>query len=420
MAKEWPYVYQLGGFWWCDTGTKLGKKMRKRKRYGAESEAQEQARKWRKEYAQGGSTGFMTDTQRLDAINAIRHLQAKHITDSLLDAVTFYAEAKYPSGGDIPVSDAIDAFKTAKDNDPEISQIYRYSFNRYEPLRKLCGSKKLLSDVRKEELMKFIYAQTQWSDETKRQHFRYWRMFFDWCIENRHLAVNPLTNVKSPKGKAGPAGILPTNDVQTLVQAAWKQIHASQHKDDDRRFFLYLVFGFFCGIRPHECHRLKWKHVSVDNIRCDETVSKTKDIRNVALPLNAQAMLRAYHQAKDPKAVVLNHDPEELVLGGYFYSFKAKFRRFRLACGVKHWPHDAIRHSFASYFVLASNDMGQLQNRMGHSTPQTTLKHYVKLVHGDWLNYWAIAHDPVTTASLLQLLDGVTDPREQVKKLLVL
>jgi len=419
MANEWPYVYPAKGFWWCDTGTKLGKKSRKRSRHAAEADAKEQARKWRKEYASGGSSGFLSDAQRLDALHAFRHLSAHGITDSLHDAAAFYARAKYPQGGDCKVTEAIDLFCAAKEADPDVSQVYRYSFNRFEPLRKLCGGK-LLSEVRKEPLMAFLHSHSQWSDETKRQHFRYWRMLFDWCIADHHLALNPLINVKSPKGKAGPAGILAIKDVQVLVEAAWKQIHAQDHPDDDRRFFLYLVLGFFCGIRPHECHRLKWKHVTADNVRCDDTVSKTGDIRNVTLPLNAQIMLQAYTQAKHPQSFLHQYDPETPVLGGHYDSFKAKFRRFRVQCGVKHWPHDAIRHSYASYFLLASNDMGQLQNRMGHSTPNTTLKHYVKLVQGDWLNYWGITHTPAATATLLSTLDGITDPLAQVKKLLVL
>jgi hypothetical protein len=64
--------------------------------------------------------------------------------------------------------------------------------------------------------------------------------------------------------------------------------------------------------------------------------------------------------------------------------------------------------------------MGQLQNRMGHSTPETTLKHYVKLVHGDWLDYWGITHDKATTAAVLDRLNGTTDEQQQVRTLLVL
>lgn len=417
----WPWVYQSKGYWWCDTGTKLGKGTRKRKRYGAAADAQEQARKWRKELDEGGKTGFMTGPQRLDALNAIAHLRTRNIPDTLLEAAEFYAEAKYPSGGDATVSDAIDLYKADKEEDPSLSQVYRWSFNRYEPLRRLCGPRMRLSEVRKDPLMRFLHSQKQWSDETRRQHFRYWRMFFDWCIDHRHLAINPLHKAKSPRGKSGPAGILPMPEVQTLVERAWQQIHTRGHKDDDRRFFLYLVFGFFCGIRPHECHRLRWKHISPDNIRLDETVSKTRDIRNVPIPLNAQLMLAAHETALRPAGTIFsNRNPEEFVLGGYFYSFKAKFRRFRIRCGIRKWPHDAIRHSFASYFVLATNDMVQLQNRMGHSTPETTLKHYVKLVQGDWLNYWAITHEQAATQAVLAKIQVIADQRQQVRTLLLL
>ena len=316
--KSWPYVYPLQGSWWTDTGVKLGP--RKRKRFGSEAQARDQATRWRKEYGQGGTVAFLTDEQRLDAVNAIRLYEKRGITDNLLNAVTFYCDRHYPKGGDSSVGDAIDEYKKemARKLDPhrdrKISQIYFYSLNRLERLRAKFGATKL-SVLDGNQVLDSIYdgrskQGERWSNETRRQHFRYYRMFFKWCTRKHLLHTDPFEGLESPTGHTDPPQVLWREDIQKLLDAAWPMVrnahylgltdplseNAWTYPECDHRFFLYFMLGTFCGIRPYEISRLKWENFSgnYDWIKCTTEVSKTHDVRNFPVPLNANLMLQQY------------------------------------------------------------------------------------------------------------------------------
>ena len=76
----------------------------------------------------------------------------------------------------------------------------------------------------------------------------------------------------------------------------------------------------------------------------------------------------------------------------------------RKAAGLRPWPHDVLRHCFASYFHATHGDKTRLQNQMGHSESEDTLdRHYraVQIARGKALTekeaaaFWRIAPDSV-------------------------
>jgi integrase len=52
----------------------------------------------------------------------------------------------------------------------------------------------------------------------------------------------------------------------------------------------------------------------------------------------------------------------------------------RMAAGIKKWPVNAARHSFASYHLAHFRDPRELALEMGHTRSEVTFRHYRELV----------------------------------------
>ena len=63
----------------------------------------------------------------------------------------------------------------------------------------------------------------------------------------------------------------------------------------------------------------------------------------------------------------------------------------RIRSGFEKWPSNALRHSFASYFLAKFQDAAALALQMGHTTTGMIFTHYREVVapeHAD--AYWQI------------------------------
>jgi hypothetical protein len=72
--------------------------------------------------------------------------------------------------------------------------------------------------------------------------------------------------------------------------------------------------------------------------------------------------------------------------------------RARKAATIAEWPHNALRHSFASYRLAATQDAPRVALELGHSgSPQLVFSHYREVVTPeDAERYWQIR--PATEA----------------------
>src|SRR5262249_54285770 len=52
----------------------------------------------------------------------------------------------------------------------------------------------------------------------------------------------------------------------------------------------------------------------------------------------------------------------------------------REAAKIDDWPHNALRHSFASYHLAQFNNAGSLALELGHTSSHLVFQHYRQLV----------------------------------------
>lgn len=71
------------------------------------------------------------------------------------------------------------------------------------------------------------------------------------------------------------------------------------------------------------------------------------------------------------------------------------FRKTRRDARIAHWPHDCLRHSFATYWLEKFKDAPRLALEMGNSV-SVIMEHYDKVLDdpADAGRYWQIKPTP--------------------------
>lgn len=121
---------------------------------------------------------------------------------------------------------------------------------------------------------------------------------------------------------------------------------------------VHVALGAFAGIRPYEARRLRWRDVDTEDsfISVRGRASKTGGTRHITL----RPVLRAWLDYLCPPA---SRKPDLLLVKKCSTSTQSLLHR---NAGFSKWPHDVLRHSFASYAIKAGTPLHEVQADMGH------------------------------------------------------
>ncbi|HIL68586.1 MAG TPA: site-specific integrase, partial [Verrucomicrobia bacterium] len=137
----------------------------------------------------------------------------------------------------------------------------------------------------------------------------------------------------------------------------------------------------FAGLRRSEFFELEWSEVDLDErtIEVKAAKAKTRQRRVIHMQDNLREWLMNHRKTKGPIC------PEKHIDG-----FSERLRKLAGKAGIDPWPHNAIRHSFGSYFLAKTKDENLTAKEMGNS-PQIMHKHYRAVVKtGEADKYWKL------------------------------
>lgn len=146
------------------------------------------------------------------------------------------------------------------------------------------------------------------------------------------------------------------------VKACAKLMRGAHRRDPG--LCCWLALSLFCGIRPAEMQKLKPQNLLLDQklVVISNEVAKTRQRRLVHIPENAMEWIAVSGAIVAPT------------------NLKRRFDRLRKQLGLyRDWPHDALRHSAATYHVAMHQNAPMTALEMGHSVP-VLMTHYRALV----------------------------------------
>ena len=161
---------------------------------------------------------------------------------------------------------------------------------------------------------------------------------------------HPLRHVRRKVYAETELHCLQPQQLQTLLLTA-----CTKHRPD---VAVHVALGAFAGIRPFEARRLRWRDVDTEDnfLSVRGRASKTGGTRHITL----RPVLRAWLDYLCP---LDSRKPDRLLVERCSTSTQTNLHR---NAGLKKWPHDVLRHSFASYAIKAGTPLHEVQADMGH------------------------------------------------------
>jgi integrase len=181
-------------------------------------------------------------------------------------------------------------------------------------------------------------------------------------------------DVRRAKDRGGKIGMLTPKQLESLISAAPADIK------------LYLVIGAFTGARTSEILRLDFSDINFErgHITVAAHKSKTATRRLVPILPNLAQWLAPY---RNRKGKVVKHSVERRTIV------------FAKGQGIP-WPHNCLRHSYASYRLAAVADTARVALEMGNS-PQKLMTNYRELAdEHDAAAWFAITPKPTKNVLL--------------------
>ena len=353
--------------WVVDLG-KTEKGARERHAFQSFTEAQAWLRKYKKANSKYGQlSGILSAAQYALAVEAFKRLLGAGLPDAALaDAVELLVKREGMIKERLTIAEAAERYMGRFAEDQALysrnSKYYTAQF------AKFFGEGKLLCEVTEAEAMEFFDAveRADYSPKTFNNMHTALRAFFNWCMERKLVAANPILAVKQKRIAYKDPLFIPVEtlrDALTLIEAD-ETIAA-----EDKQWILgFMALSFFCGIRTSEILRLTEDAIHPDDERPFVRISTTKGAakgikgRMVDLEPNAAAWLRKYP-----------------FVGSKSMSALGKLRR-RLARGPLAGLTDAFtknvgRHSYITYHTAKYRDYARTEAYVGTSATMRA-RHY--------------------------------------------
>lgn len=191
---------------------------------------------------------------------------------------------------------------------------------------------------------------------------------FKFAVKIKAAPSNPVAEIERPTIESADTGILSPIQVASLLSSA----------DDDT--LPGLAISFFAGVRAAEIERLDWSEIDLEEqtIEIKAKNAKTAQRRIVHITDNLKEWLTPYAQHEGK----VTPSP---------YEWRKGCKAARDSAKITEWPHNAGRHSFASYHLGMHGDSGTLATELGHANPRLLHQHYKELVTKKSAKiYWSI------------------------------
>ncbi len=176
-----------------------------------------------------------------------------------------------------------------------------------------------------------------------------------WCQKN------PAKAILRPQVIEQKINILKVKQIRALI-------HRTQHDNTLKPMGNPLRLMLWCGIRPAEVRRLRWRDIDKSEkvVYIEAHNSKTGGAR--AVPLRGGALMILNEQ----------HSKNSLVAPA---DWNRMWRRLRQEAGFISWQNDALRHTFASMHLKRFHNLPLLQEEMGHRNASLLQTRYLNLSH---------------------------------------
>jgi integrase len=302
----------------------------------------------------GSSLNLLTPARMTEAAEAYRLLDGKV---ALLEAVRAYLKTQETRTESVTFGEAFAAFAELKRRKSEkYVQEIRHASNSFASLQS-----KMVCDISPKDIEPLLPK----APSARNAKMRRLRTVFNLAIKRGWMPFgsSPITRMDFADIESKEVEVYTVDETERMLRSAL---------ENDRDLLPFLIFGFFCGIRPDgELQKLNWSDVHLDgghpDVAIPANVSKIKRRRFPKLTPNAVAWIEAYRAkggSTNGKLVPFSKS-----------TLKRKRAENRKAANVRS-IQDGMRHTFCSMWLPAFKDVDELVLQSGHRDADTMWEHY--------------------------------------------
>jgi integrase len=216
---------------------------------------------------------------------------------------------------------------------------------------------------------KFLESVGGQSNVTRKQYYRYIRMFFRWCVQEKYVQCDPTDGVRRIRIIPKEVQIYSPDEIERLLRLCETKYPS---------LLGYYCLTIYAGLRPSEAQRVEWSDLNFERKEVFvKPLGKTGSRRFVLKETETLWVWLEHIKKKFPDEPL---NPTE--------SHENLQKKLRLDFGE--WIQDGLRHSFGTYYHNLIRNIPEVVYVMGNSVG-IAKRHYVREVTKEWMDkFWTL------------------------------
>jgi site-specific recombinase XerD len=215
------------------------------------------------------------------------------------------------------------------------------------------------------------------SHESLRTHIRAMKVFFNWCVLEYALEVNPATKIRVPARIPQEPKAIALDDLTKLLQAC------NLNESWGIRSMAILCFLCDTGCRAGGLLSLRFDNLYLTNLYAVVLEKGSKPRRVPFTEYTAEMLahwltVRPDTEKHNSIFCSLNKPYSAMTYSGLEYVLKRLAKEAQVTGRIN--PH-SFRHGFAQQFLLNGGDLATLSHLMGHRNVTLTVEYYARFQH---------------------------------------
>jgi integrase len=242
---------------------------------------------------------------------------------------------------------------------------------------------------------------TGWSASTQNKALGHVRGLFKWAVMNKHAGADPCEGMERATVTKQEIEDLSLRECEGLLMTGLRV----------PRMMPFLVLGLFRGMRRSELQRLRFEELDLVEGTAIAAARKVKTRQRRVVEISGQMM--AWITAAGWR-------PEMMRTGPVAPSnLKELWPKFWKLAGLSSWPHNGLRHTFASMHYAMHQDEAALQAILGQRSKDVLHSNYRALkTRREAEGFWGLMPPGEWTPLVWTLRDPVMRPPASLREAL--